>query len=338
MSYISVIALCVLTTYQAAGQFKVELPPVEVYPENGRIVGEARFQYVFIDKVARELVVTIDKKVDETTIEPVANPEDPEQRLTERIPLAIDPNPELKGAFEPSEHGRYTYRYSLANGQRAIGPIVRFILSLPSLPEQEIGSPSTWSVTQFAPPEHIAAGLREANYGPSAWRVKQESRLRRDYYPTCVRWTARTPLVAGGRAEGFQIRSAQRPGLLRAFVQGINFGVSIRNPLPTFVKEFLYPFNAVENNSLSTLVIGPKFDTGTDSKTIIDDYVANMKEAIEIGMLSSQSSFYAQFVAQSADLQVSTGTKRMEIISKLTSEATSVFEQTIAEAIRASLI
>ncbi|MCL4844848.1 MAG: hypothetical protein KJZ79_23560 [Bryobacteraceae bacterium] len=321
---------------QRQGRFRRDLPPLEIYPSDGRLTGHLRRHFVFLAPNGHELVISFPLNCDLGFKEPESNTEDPEGRLTERMKLALDCEPDVEMACRQLDGGRFSYEYRLSNGAGAHGPIGWFKVALPAIAEIQWQSPVKWRARGFCPTLSQNQGLMEMKQGPPAWSEAQEPRLAAAD-PCYIGWMGGEPIAPGATLNGFALTALKRPGLVRAYAQGLYNMVSIRNPTPELVKAYLYPFSAYENNSLSTLVAGPKFAPDTPVVEITADFLRCLRDAVRGGELSDRSEFCRQFTAQAPALTERSKGEQIRILDRLSAAASSGLEQRIATTIRAAL-
>ncbi len=322
-------------------RLRVELPPVPAYPASGVIPAELRERFVFLDEQAGELVLSFLPDPDSEA--PVPGQERHGPRVMERAPLAIGTCPSLSAAVRAAEDGQgrgYIYRYRLGNRREARQPISKWVMPVAGGEAlASVVSPPYWLAEDWEGPQegqHMQNYIDGLSYtwGDDYRREMRQSMLRRR-----IHWYihfSRHRLQPGDALPPFGFATATRPGIVRAYVQGPPRSISTRSSWPWAVKEQLWAFQFVENNSLSIATIGPKFPPDADRTAMASDFRAGIEALVESGELAGAS----QFVREALRLleAVAAGDfDAADLAAWPAAEPASDFEAEILAAIRLSL-
>jgi hypothetical protein len=251
----------------------IELPTLPLYPKDGNIPATFQDRFVFLDRQANQIVVAF---------QPI--PGSKARSVAQRTSLATGVCPSLTTAFKRNETGAIDYEYQAANLAGARQTLWTWVLPLASRePVTIAGVPLGWNGVEANPNETVQAGAQ----------LLQNSRIRRK-----VDWYARS--VAGippRQARGaYRLTSKALPGIVTAYFQGLAvFGAD--SSWPPEVLDQVLALNGTDNNSVSLLTVGPKFDPGVKKSAIANDYLSVIARAIEQKRLRP-SAFLSEAMAQ----------------------------------------
>lgn len=276
-------------------RLQVELPPVPAYPADGVIPEELWKRFVFLDEEAGELILSFPPDFDEEN--PASGEGIDGPRVTARAPLAIGICPSLSAAVRRADDGEgrgYVYRYRLANRRGARLPISKWVMPVAGGEAVEsVLSPPRWFAEDWGGPR-AGEDMRNALEGLTySWGDAHQRKMRRSMLRRRLLWYlhfSRDRLQPGDALPPFGFTTETRPGIVRAYVQGPR-GISTRSNWPWALKEQLWAFQFIENNSLSISTIGPKFAPDADKTAIAADFLENVEGLVESGELPAQSPF-----------------------------------------------
>ena len=104
-----------------------------------------------------------------------------------------------------------------------------------------------------------------------------------------------TVIQPGDKKAGFELDSELRPGFTLGYfrkAESVDVTVAASGAgYPPKVKEQVDQLLAVEYNSRTVSVIGPKFDKNTDDKTVAADFIAGIDALSKTGALNATSEF-----------------------------------------------
>ncbi len=320
-------------------RLKVELPPVPAYPANGIIPEDLRGRFVFLDEEAGELVLSFPPNFD------AENPQESSSgpRVTERAPLAIGTCPSLSAAVRRAEDGEgrgYVYRYRLANRSEARLPIIKWVMPVAGGEAlARVVTPPRWFAEDWAGPQGAPHMQNRLDGLSSTWGDDYRREMRQSMLRRRLRWYihfSRHRLQPGDALPPFGFATATRPGIVRAYVQGPPRRISSRSSWPETLKDQLWAFQFVENNSLSIATIGPKFPPDADKTTPAADFLDSIEGLVELGELAGESEFVRETLRLLESVAAG-GFNAVDFAAWPAAEPASAFEAEILAAIRLSL-
>jgi hypothetical protein len=273
----------------------IELPALPIYPKDGSIPATFKNRFVFLDQQANQFIVAF---------EPIKGSS--ARSIAQRTSLATGVCPSLTAAFKKNETGAIDYEYRAANLAGARQELWTWVLPLAFRePVRITRAPLGWYGAETNPDETIQANAFEVmTYSLSKDRIQQlqASMIRRK-----VDWYARSvDGIAPRQAQGpYRITSKARPGIITAYFQGSSL-FSANSSWPPEVLGQVLTLNWTENNSVSLLTMGPKFDPGVKRSTIANDYLTVINRAIKQKRLRP-SAFLAETMKQLSEGAIDSG-------------------------------
>jgi hypothetical protein len=265
----------------------IELPALPIYPRDGNLPAALKDRFVFLDQQTNEIIVAFEPIKGSTA-----------RSITRRTSLATGVCPSLTTAFKKNDTGAIDYEYQAANLAGARQELSAWVLPLAFRePVRITRVPLGWYGAEANPNETIQAGAFEAmTYSLDKDRIQQ---LRTSMIRRKVDWFARSVEgnIAPRQTRGpYRITSQALPGVVTAYFEG-SAVFSANSSWPPEVLDQMLTLNWTENNSVSLLTLGPKFDPSVKKSAIATDYVTVIDRAIKQKRLRP-SAFLAEVMKQ----------------------------------------
>lgn len=248
----------------------IELPRLPVYPKDGRIPPALKDRFVFLNEQDNnEAIVTLP-----------SNDTNAARTIAEKITLKIGICPSLTVGITKTD-GSFNYEYRLANLKGAKQTLGTWVLPLPFKTSAEvIASPGGWRGSEANPDESIQAGNLRAITGSGDQGRAQL--LRATMIKRKIDWFSQNdPGVARNAVLGlYKVRSKALPGIVVSYFEGDSL-IGADSSWPPNVLDQLLALNWTENDSVSLLTIGPKFDPNLSRSAIAKDYLGVIDGAIK---------------------------------------------------------
>jgi hypothetical protein len=249
--------------------------PAPAWPANGVVPAELKDKYVFIDLAKNEYVVAYPENLASPTFEK----DGPGALKIIRLELLRNVQPAVSVSVVQNA-GKYKYAYNVANTAGAKQSLDQWSLILPKNEIPNVKGPDGW----FAIVQHD----REFKVKNPQWIKTGNAAV----------WSFKKPEVViqpGDKKAGFEVESELRPGFTLGYfrkAESVDVTVAASGAsYPPKVKEQVDQLLAVEYNSKTMPVIGPKFDKAADDKSIAADFLTGIDMLTKTGALSASSSF-----------------------------------------------
>ena len=309
--------------------------PVPAWPEDGD-VGPDTEDYVFVDLANNEFIVAYPASLEEEegdeeeeaaeAEEEAADTEEEEEdegpppmRIT-HYDLLRDVQPALTTTVTDAGSGRYRYAYSVANGPGASQSIDQWALVLPEEGRNStIQHPAGWfGVIQPDRSFRLKDSTWMPNGAGAIWSFELTENV----------------IEPGTVGTGFELESGLRPGFTVGYfreAESTGAKVATSGYVPDVVKEQMDRILALEYNSRTILMIGPKFDGDADAKAIAEDYIQGIFTLARMGILDLGSDFVRTILNELTGVEP--GSNR----ARLTATANSRVEIEVLSALKVSL-
>ncbi len=302
--------------------------PVPAWPEDGD-VGPDTEDYVFVDLANNEFIVAYPASLEEEEGDEEEEPEEAEEEAEDEGPppmrithydLLRDVQPALTTTVTDAGSGRYRYAYSVANGPGASQSIDQWALVLPEEGRNStIQHPEGWfGVIQ----PNRSFRLKDSTWMPNGAGAIWSFELTENV------------IEPGTVGTGFELESGLRPGFTVGYfreAESTGAKVATSGYVPDVVKEQMDLILALEYNSRTILMIGPKFDSDADAKAIAEDYIQGIFTLARMGILDLGSDFVR------TTLNELTGVEAGSSGARLTATANSRVEIEVLNALKTSL-
>ena len=249
--------------------------PAPAWPANGVVPAEMKDKYVFVDVAKNEYVVAYPENLASPTFEK----DGPGPLKITRLELLRNVQPTVSVSVAANA-GKYKYTYNVANTAGAKQSLDQWSMILPKNENPSIKGPDGW----FA----IIQRDREFKVKNPQWIKTGNAAV----------WSFRKPEVViqpGDKKAGFELDSELRPGFTLGYfrkAESVDVTVAASGAsYPPKVKEQVDQLLAVEYNSKTMPVIGPKFDKSADDKTIAADFLTGIDTLTKTGALNTSSGF-----------------------------------------------
>lgn len=252
--------------------------PVPAWPANEAVPAERAGRYVFIDAAKNEYVLAYPENLGTAAFEKAG----PGALKIARYELHRDVEPTASVTVSAINAAIYRYAYTIGNAVTAKQSIDQFLL---------------------AAPEQLAAAAA-AIRGPAGWfSVIQKGRTFKVPNPEWVKtgaaavWSFEKPeqvIQAGSRKSGFELDSELRPGFTLGYFRkapSVELRVARSGFIPDVVKNQRDELLAVEYDSKTLLMIGPKFPKDTLARIIALDFLEGVSFLVRTGSLNPASEF-----------------------------------------------
>jgi hypothetical protein len=252
----------------------IELPALRVYPQDGKFPLALRDRFVFLtEKDGMGAVATL----------PSDGPNTP-RKIAERITLNIGVCPSLRAGVTKRD-GIFSYEYRLSNLKGAKQKLATWVEPLPfKLPVEVVTAPGGWRGSEVDPDESILA--RNLGYLVGITELVDKDRahlLQNGTIKRKIDWFAldEAQVLQPGAALGpLKLRTKASPGIITAYFEGDSL-IGGNSNWPGGVLDQVLALNWTENDSVSLLTIGPKFDPGVSRSAIAEDYLGVIDRAIK---------------------------------------------------------
>ncbi|MDP9113709.1 MAG: hypothetical protein M3O20_08510 [Acidobacteriota bacterium] len=300
----------------------IELPALPVYPKDGIFPVALKDRFVFLDQQTNQFIVAFRTTKGSTT-----------RSIAQRTSLATGVCPSLTASFKKNETGAIDYEYQVANLAGVRQELSTWVLPLAFRePVRITRAPLGLYGAEASPDKTIQAGAFEAmTYALSKDRIQQ---LQNTMIRRKVDWFARSvDGIAPRQARGpYRITSKALPGIVTTYFQRF-FLPTANSSWPPEVLGQVLTLSSTENNSVSLLTVGPKFDPGIKQSEIASDYRTVIVHAIKQKRLRP-SAFLSEALARLTELAIDPAN---QISFKVTSQPSTPLERQILSALELSL-
>ena len=314
----TLIAVLLIATVAGAQQQQdlLTLPdPVPAWPANGVVPAEMKDKYVFVDVAKNEFVIAYPENLGT----PAFEKDGPGAIKVARYELLRNVAPAPALAVTSAGGNRYKYAYTVANGASAKQSIDSFSVIVPEQVGDAIKPPAGWfGVVQKA----------------RAFKVKDPQFIKPG---AAAVWSFQKPeevIQPGSKKTGFELETDLRPGFTIGYfrkAESVEAKVATSGNIPAAVKEQKDTLLAVEHNSKTILMLGPKFNSSADDKAIAADFAQGITMLGRTGALSADSDFVKATVAELNRVASAGGP------AKFTAQPRSEVETEIFNALKVSL-
>ena len=268
------VASCITANQPNDSGVVIELPTLPVYPKDGKIPPTLKNRLVFLTKKdSIKAIATL----------PSDDPNTP-RKIAERITLQIGVCPSLTVSVTKLD-GTFNYEYRLSNLKGAKQPLGTWVQPLPfKVPVEVVAAPGGWRGSEADPNESILT--RNLSYLVGITELVDKDRARRLQNGVIKRkidWFSldEPQLMLPGAALGpYKLRTKALPGILVSYFEG-NSLIGGDSNWPGDLLDQVLALNWTENDSVSLLTIGPKFDPGVSRSTVAKDYLSVIDGAIK---------------------------------------------------------
>jgi len=251
----------------------IELLTLPVYPKGGKIPPSLKDRFVFLtDKESIEAIVTFPS--DDANMA---------RAIAEKITLKYGVCPSLTVGVTKLD-GSLNYEYQPSNLKGAKQEIVTWVQPLPfNVPVEVLAAPVGWRGSEANPDESIQA--KNLSYLAEITGLVDKDRaqlLHNRMIRRKIDWFVLDgPGIVPSSALGpFKLRTKALPGIVTAYFEGESL-ISASSDWPPGLLGQVLTLNWTENDSVSLLTIGPKFDPGVSQSTIAKDYLSVIDGAIK---------------------------------------------------------
>lgn len=266
----------------------IELPKLPAYPKDGKIPPALKNHFVFLDRQnSDKMIVTLPAKNSTRTIV---------GRMTLNIGVCPSVNNEVK-----TNGADFEYEYELTNLPSAHQPLSRWIQPLPfKVPVNILAAPIGWRGNEANPDESIQA--RNIDYLKEVTKLVDTSRVN-NVIQRKIDWFLLdgSGVVPSATLKHYRMRTQALPGIVVIYFEG--GATTIKDMIwgdsswPPRVLGQVLALNWTENDSVSLLAVGPKFDPGVSQSAIANDYFNVIDRAIKQKRLLT-STFLAEAMSR----------------------------------------
>jgi hypothetical protein len=248
----------------------VELPKLPTYPKDGKFPPAFKDQYVFLTEKGDEALVTFPSEAGEMT-----------RQIAEKIVLKTGICPAVALSITKTELG-FVYEYQVSNLNGATQPIAVWALPLPFRETVAVSTSFDWHGTESNPtPDLQASNLAYIMDITQLVDKERAQQLRNRMMKRKIDWYKvedKGPVVT--TISPFKVRSKALPGIVMPYFQGESVIGASSNWPPDVLGQAL-TLNWAENDSVSLLMVGPKFEPGTNRVAMAMDYLGVIDDAIK---------------------------------------------------------
>lgn len=252
----------------------IELPTLPIYPKDGKIPQVLKDRFVFLtEKDGIGAIATL----------PSDDPNTPRQ-IAERITLKIGACPSLTVGVTKID-GTFNYEYRLSNLKGAKQTLGTWVQPLPfKVPVEVVAAPGGWRGSEVDPDESILTRNLSYLVGITGLVDKDRARLIQNHMiKRKIDWFSLDEpqvLHPGATLGSYKLRTKALPGIVLTYFKGDSL-IGGDSTWPGDVLDQVLALNWTENDSVSLLTIGPKFDPGVSRTTIKKDYFSIIDGAIK---------------------------------------------------------
>jgi len=265
---------CMAATQPNDSGSVIELPTLPVYPKDGKFPPALKDRFVFLtEKDGIGAIATL----------PSDDPNTP-RKIAERITLKIGVCPLLTVGVTKLD-GTFNYEYQLSNLQGAKQTLGTWVQPLPfKVPVEIVTAPVGWRGSEADPDESILT--RNLSYLVEITELVDKDRaqlLQNGMIKRKIDWFSLDDpqvLLPGAALGPYKLRTKALPGIVVTYFEGDSL-IGGDSSWPGGVLDQVLALNWAENDSVSLLTIGPKFDPGVSRSTIAKDYLSVIDGAIK---------------------------------------------------------
>ncbi len=253
------IAVMLLLLFGAPGALPgqeggVMFLPAPIYPPDGNVDQKFPDQFVFFHHETLDIVLAY-------------SPAPDAPRTVHLIERPLRMGPKIRSEVSSKPGAGYRYRYTVTNGPRNVQPIRAWLLPVPESQDSHESARSSGK-------EHKRGVWRQELYAsrPGNWSVRFAIRSGSALLPS--------------QSAAFSVDNENRPGIVKAYFHGAESSVG---PLPADVPpEARKQLEEITANWGKTALwtIGPKFGKWVTSRKIARDFLFEVSEMMEKGILT----------------------------------------------------
>jgi len=278
--FAGILSIAVMAGAQQQQTGSLALPdPAPVWPADGKVPSDLKDKYVFVDVQTNEYVLAYPENLGTPTFEK----DGPGALKVARYELLRHVAPAVSLAVS-AVGAKYKYAYTIANGAGAKQSIDQFSVITPS-PSDAIKPPEGWFAVIQAERAFKVADPQWIKTGSAAvWSFQKPEQV----------------VQPNSRKAGFELDSALRPGFTIGYfrkAESVEVKVAASGNIPAPVKDQKDELLSLEYNSKTILMLGPKFASNVDDKTIAADFLQGIAALGRTGALP-ESEFVKGTVAE----------------------------------------
>lgn len=274
LASVALASSCISANQPNVSGAVVELPAIPVYPKNGNFPPALKDRFVFLDaEDSTKIIVTLVS-------------EDLTRTIVGRMTLNIGVCPSMTLGIKKNGE-EFEYQYQLTNRAAAQQPLSRWVQPLPFKAAVQVAAgPGGWLGSEVNPDENIQARnieyLKTVTQLVDADRAKSLPSIRHK-----LEWFAQMTefVIPPGISQNFGMRTKALPGIVVMYFEG--GAVEVKDMIggdsnwPPNMLDQVLALDNTENDSVSALAVGPKFDPGTNRDAIAKDYFSVIDGAIK---------------------------------------------------------
>lgn len=300
---------------ETAGLTDVPAPP---WPQDGVIPPALKERYVFVDLAKNEYVVAYPANLGT----PAFEKEGPSPLKIARYELLRNVDPGVLVEVSRPSPAKYKYTYTVTNGPPAKQSIDQWSMVIPSQAGNDsIKGPSGWfAIVQKGRTFKLKNPEWIRNGAAAVWSFEKDMEV----------------ILPGAMKKGFEIESDLKPGFTVGYFRkaaSVASAVATSGNVPKPVAAELDALLAVEYNSKTLLMIGPKFNRAVDDRTVASDFIEGINFLCRSGALDPNSEFVKTALSELKSIPPGTGGPAV----KLTAQARTPVETEVLNALRVGL-
>jgi hypothetical protein len=263
------VASCITANQPNDNGAVIELPKLPVYPADGKIPPALKNRFVFLDGQNNyKMIVTLPAKNSTRTV-------------VGRMTLNIGVCPSLTNEIKKNG-ADFEYEYQLTNLPAAHQPLSRWVQPLPfKVPVKllAVARSSGWMGSEANPDESIRSRnidyLKDVTKSVDTNRVNSVIQRKIDWFSL-----VNPGLAPGATVQPYRMRTKALPGIVVMYFEGDAVTTGNSSWPPDMLDQVLAMYTT-ENDSVSLLTVGPKFDPGANRANIAKDYFTVIDGAIK---------------------------------------------------------
>jgi hypothetical protein len=282
-----------------------EVRKLPVWPGSAEAARRVQGAFVFRDGTG-EIVVSY------------PDPANPEVNVTFRFRLQYRVDPRISVMLSRMSDGRFSYRYTLANGPGAKTSIWAWRIVAPPLALTTVAHP-VWQGSNFFQmvnaPQLL---LRHADRGANlAWTDAK----------------AAEPIEPGRSLDEFEVVSPLRPGLVTAYVSGREEPITVPENTPDAVDKEIMVLEKPGVVDRAAITVGPRFPPELGPGEVLSAFRQDIEDLVGQGLLDNGSALTKEVERAAAAAQTSSDVS----VPNPTPARARPIEREILDAVRMSL-
>jgi hypothetical protein len=202
------------------------------------------------------------------------DPSNPEANVTFRFHLRNRVDPRISVMLSRMPDGKFSYRYTLSNGPLAKTAVTAWRLVATPSPMTTVGHPVWQGFNFFQMVNSPQILLKHAGKGASlAWTDGRSAE----------------PIGPGQNLDMFEVVSPLRPGLVTAYVSGLEKPITVPANLPDAIEKTIMVLEKPGVIDRAIVTLGPRFALDVGRNAVVTAYQQDIDDLVTEGLVDHDS-------------------------------------------------